>query len=83
MLAKKFEQARGAEAGALHDGARIAEGCGPGANLGDELLDAFEDRVGAAGEVVGVAFFAGTQSGGAGGFGGREEAGVFALRFAG
>ena len=78
---KEFKDARGAEARAAHDGLGVGEFRGGGAHFGDERLDRFEDGIGAAGEIVGMTFLAGPQSGRAGGFAGGEEADVFGFRF--
>jgi len=83
MEAEKLERARGAETEAFDDGAGVGKGVGVGANFGDDGFDGFEDGIGAAGEVVGVAFLAGAEAGGAGGFAGGEEADVFELGFPG
>ena len=83
VLAKQLEQAGRAETGAAHEGAGVGEGGGVGARLGDDGLDRFEHRVGAAREVVGVAFLARAQTVGAGGLDRGEEHGVFRLRLLG
>jgi hypothetical protein len=83
VQAKKFECAGGAEAGATDDGAGVGELGGVGADFGNEGFNGFQDRIGAAGEIVGVTFFAGTEAGGAGGFARGEKANVLRLGFAG
>lgn len=81
--AEKFEGASRAKAEAFDDGAGVGKTGGVDANFSDDGFDGFEDGIGAASEVVGVALLAGAESGGAGSFAGREEADVFELGFAG
>lgn len=83
VKAEEFERAGGAEAEAFDDGAGVGESGGILAEFGDDGFDGFENGVGAAGEIVGVAFLARTEAGGAGGFAGGEEADVFELGFPG
>jgi len=82
VLANQLEQARRAEAGAADDGGGVAESGGMCANFGDEGLGGFKHRVGAASEVVGMAFAAGAQTRGAGGLASGKEADVLPLWFA-
>ena len=82
VLAKQLEQPRRAKTRASHDRAGIGESRRLGTHLRHKPLDVFEHGIGAAREVVGMAFPARAQAGGAGRLAAREEAHVFRLRFA-